>query len=101
MLMNLFGGLFHKHCPLCKQEVHEQSDEAAQRFGKWFCCEMHADLYEFDLYEALGSVHCHHTACHGEHVPLPEAAGMRSSRRPCLKTVHAAQVHERCASAHV
>jgi hypothetical protein len=57
-----------------------QGSAAVQRFGKWFCSEMHADLYEMELYEALRTVHCHHAACHGEYVPLPEAVGTDFSR---------------------
>jgi hypothetical protein len=76
MLMNRFAYLLRKHCPLCKEEVQEQGDGAVQRFGKWFCSKVHADLYEWKLYEALRTVHCHHAGCHGEHVPLPEAVEM-------------------------
>jgi hypothetical protein len=50
MLLNFFTRLFHKRCPLCKQEVHEQNRSAVQRFGKWYCSGMHADLYELELY---------------------------------------------------
>jgi hypothetical protein len=79
MLMNCFAGLFRKHCPLCKQEVQEQGDEAVQQLGKWFCSKMHADLYECELYEALRTVHCHRAGCHREHAPLPDAVGMSVS----------------------
>jgi hypothetical protein len=89
MLTHLFSGLFHKRCPLCKQEVHAQSQAVVPRFGKWFCSEMHADLYELDLYEALSSVRCHHAACHGKHVPLPEAVGGPFSPRLCEELAHA------------
>ena len=99
MLTNLFAGLFHKRCPLCKQEAHAQGDGAVRRFGKWFCSELHADLYELELYEALRSVHWRHAACHGEHVPLPEALGMPFVPELCVELVHA-EDHERCASAH-
>jgi hypothetical protein len=86
MLVTRFVGLFRRRCPLCKQEVHEQGGEALQRLGKWFCSQVHADLYEWELYEALRTVHCHHAGCHGEHVPLPEAVGMSfpSSQNPEL-----------------
>ena len=85
MLMNLFAGLFHKHCPLCKEEVREQANTAVQRFGKWYCSEMHADLYELELYEALRTAHCRHSGCHGQHVPLPAAVGMHFSTRQNLE----------------
>jgi hypothetical protein len=98
MLTNLFAGLFHKRCPLCKQEV--QGSAAVQRFGKWFCSKLHADLFELDLYEALRSVRCHHAACHGKHVPLPEAVGMYFSPRPGVERAQADHDDERCASAH-
>jgi hypothetical protein len=93
MLLNLFVGLFHKRCPLCKQEVHEQSGTAVHRIGKWYCSEMHADLFELELYEALRTVHCHHVGCHGEHVPLPEAVGMDCSPR---QSPEPARVEEDC-----
>jgi hypothetical protein len=80
MLINRFTGLFRRRCPLCKQEVSMQGGAAVQRFGKWFCSKAHADLYELELYEALRTVHCHHAACHGEYVPLPEAVGTGFSR---------------------
>jgi len=79
MPRHFFTRLFHKRCPLCKQEVREQGDSAVQRFGKWYCSEVHADLYELDLYEALRTVHCRHAGCHGEHVPLPAAIGIDCS----------------------
>ena len=72
MLLNVFGKLFCTRCPYCRQEVHEHSRRAVQRFGKWYCSEIHADLYELELYEALRTTHCRHAGCHGEHVPLPE-----------------------------
>jgi hypothetical protein len=81
MLLNLFVGLFHKRCPLCRQEVHEQDGTVVRRFGKWYCSEMHADLFELELYEALRTVHCRHVGCHGAHVPLPEAVGKDCSPR--------------------
>jgi hypothetical protein len=99
MLTNLFAGLFHKRCPFCKQEVDAQGNGAVRRLGKWCCSELHADLYELELYEVLRSVHRHHAACHGEHVPLPEALGMHFSPGPCVELVHA-EDYERCASAH-
>jgi hypothetical protein len=76
MLLNVFAKLFYKRCPYCSQEVHEGSRHAVQRFGKWYCSEIHADLYELELYEALRTTHCHHAGCHGEHAPLPEALGV-------------------------
>ncbi len=96
MLRNLFSGLFRRRCPLCKQEVHEQGDAAVQRFGKWFCSEMHADLYELDLYEALQTVHCRHAACHGEYVPLPEAVGMNLSPGHSRELAHLEPERGRC-----
>jgi hypothetical protein len=90
MLMNRFIGLFRKRCPLCRQEVQEQGDEAVQHFGKWFCSKVHADLYEWELYEALRTVHCHHAGCHGEHVPLSGAVGMSvSAQNPELACLRA------------
>jgi hypothetical protein len=100
MLTNLFAGLFHRRCPLCKQEVPRPGSTAVQRFGKWFCSKRHADLYEFDLYEALRSVHYQHAARHGEHIPLPEAARMSFSPRPRMALAHAEQDHEPCVSVH-
>jgi hypothetical protein len=88
MLMNLFAGLFHKHCPLCKEEVREQANTAVQRFGKWCCSEIHADLYELELYEALRTVYCRHAEWHGQHVPLPAAVSMDFSSRQNLELVH-------------
>ena len=79
MLMHCFTGLFHKRCPFCKQEVQAQRGAAIQYFGKWFCSKAHADLYECELYEALSTVHCHHTGCHGEHAPLSDALAMNVS----------------------
>jgi hypothetical protein len=96
MLMNFFAGLFHKRCPLCKQEVQVQGNAVVQRFGKWFCSELHADLYELDLYEALQTVHCHHATCHGEYVPLPEAVGMDLSPGHNRELAHLVHAHERC-----
>jgi hypothetical protein len=81
MLMHLFAGLFHKRCPLCKQEVHEQANTAVQRFGKWCCSGLHADLYELELYEALRTVYCRHARRHCQHVPLPAAVSMDFSRQ--------------------
>jgi hypothetical protein len=79
MPLKLFVGLFHKRCPLCKQEVRKQSGTAVHRFGKWYCSEMHADLFELELYEALRTVHCRHVGCHGAHVPFPAAVGLDCS----------------------
>ena len=96
MLLNFFAALLHKHCQLCKRTVHEQGGTAVRRFGKWYCSEIHADLYEFELYEALRTVHCRHVGCHGAHVPWPEAVivdcspqrhatltRVREDRHPC------------------
>jgi hypothetical protein len=96
MLINLFSGLFHKRCPLCKEKVHAQGDTVVHRFGKWFCSEMHADLYELELYEALRTVHCHHIGCHGEHVPLPEAVSMDSLSRQNLELARLQRNRDRC-----
>jgi hypothetical protein len=85
MLMNLFAGLFRKRCPLCKQEVQVQGRGAVKRFGKWFCSTLHGDLYELDLYEALRTMHCRHTGCHGAHVPWPEAGDMDISPKQDLE----------------
>jgi hypothetical protein len=67
-----------------------------QRFGKWFCSETHADLYESNLFEALHSVHCPHAWCHGQYVPLPEAVGIHFSARQMLELAHVEADHERC-----
>jgi hypothetical protein len=96
MLINLFAGLFHKRCPLCKQEVHEQGDSVVQRFGKWYCSEMHADLYELELYEALRTVHCRHAGCHGQHVPLPEAVDRDCSPEQNPTVVRFEEDHQKC-----
>jgi hypothetical protein len=96
MLMHLFSGLFRKRCPLCKQEVQVQGNAAVKRFGKWFCSESHADLYELDLYEALQTVHCHHATCHGEYVPLPEAVGMDLPPGHNRELMHLEHARERC-----
>jgi hypothetical protein len=98
MLLNLFAGLFRKRCPLCKQEVRVQGDAAVQRFGKWYCSTLHADLYELDLYEALRSVHRRHAGSHGVHVPFPEAGGMNSSPKQDLHMAGVGEDHERCFS---
>ncbi len=79
MLMNCFAWLFRKRCPLCRQEVPAQGDEAVQHFGKWFCSKVHADRYECELDEALRTVRCHHAGCHGEYAPLSDAVGMSVS----------------------
>ena len=70
MWLNCFAGLFHKRCPLCRQEVHAHETQAVQHFGKWFCSKVHADLYEWQLYEGLRTVYCQHAGCHGQHAPL-------------------------------
>ena len=54
---------------------------AVQRFGRWFCSEVHADLYESDLYEALQTAQCHHMACYGNLGPLPGAVSRNLSLR--------------------
>ena len=99
MLMNRFRGLFHKRCPLCKQEVYEQGGAAVRRFGKWFCSDVHADLYELDLYEALRTVHCRHVGCHGEHGPLPGAVGLNFSPRQDLGLARLGEDRKRCFTA--
>jgi hypothetical protein len=96
MLMHLFAGLFHKRCPLCKQEVHGQANPAVQRFGKWCCSETHADLYELELYEALRTVYCRHARWHGQHVPLPAAVNMACSPRPNLELACQQRNRDRC-----
>jgi hypothetical protein len=96
MPRHFFTRLFHKRCPLCKQEVREQGDSAVQRFGKWYCSEVHADLYELDLYEALRAVHCRHAGCHGEHVPLPAAMGIDCSPRQNPELVRLTRDRRRC-----
>jgi hypothetical protein len=96
MLMNLFAGLFHKRCPLCKEEVREQGNTAVHRFGKWYCSEMHADLYELELYEALRTVYCRHVGCHGEHVPIPEALAMDFSPSQHLELARLERNRQRC-----
>ena len=98
MLLHFFTSLFHKHCPLCKQYVHEQGDRAVQRFGKWYCSEVHAELYELELYEALRSVHCRHAGCHGEHVPLPAAMGIDYAPRQNLVPVRPKRDRQRCST---
>jgi hypothetical protein len=85
MLRNFFTGFFHKRCPFCRQEVHEEAGTAVHRFGVWYCSEMHADLYALGLYEALQTVYCRHAGCHGEHIPLPEAVGTHVSPRLALE----------------
>jgi hypothetical protein len=98
MLLNRFIGLFRKRCPLCKQEVHEQGDAAVQRFGRWFCSKVHADLYELELYEALRTVHCRHAGCHGEYVPLPEAVGANFSPRQNPQRARRGEDRKRCST---
>jgi hypothetical protein len=98
VLTNLFAGLFRKRCPLCKQEVPGQGNIAVQRLGKWFCCELHAELYEMGLYEALRTVYWGHAAYHGEHVPLPEAVGMnflhgQGPEQACVEGRHGGCFH--------
>jgi hypothetical protein len=96
MLTHFFASLFRKRCPLCKAEVHEQSTGAVQRFGKWCCSKEHADLYELNLYEALKTVHCHHAACHGEYVPLPDAVSLNLSPGHDRELSHVEQERQRC-----
>jgi hypothetical protein len=79
MWLNCFAGLFRKRCPLCRQEVHAHETQAVQQFGRWFCSKVHADLYEWELYEALHTVHCQHAGCHGEHAPLSSAVNIGGS----------------------
>jgi hypothetical protein len=100
MLTHLFAGLFHKRCPLCSEEVREQGYAAVQRVGKWFCSEQHADLYELNLYEALHMTYRRHAACHGGHVPLPEAVGMDLSPWHRRQLAHSEPHHQPCASTH-
>ena len=92
MLMNRFAGMFRKHCPLCKQAVQEQDDEAVQQLGRWFCSKVHADLYECELYKALCTVHCHRAGCPRAHAPLLDAVGMSVSGQKlgltCLESHH-------------
>ena len=94
MLIRRFMGFFRKRCPLCKQEVRMQEDAAVQRFGKWFCCTLHADLYEVDLYQALRTAHCRHAGCHGAHVPWPQAESMNMSPRQNLQQADVEEDHE-------
>lgn len=58
----MFKNLFKKHCPVCEKEV--EKDKAAVRFGKFFCCEEHAEEYRQKLQkeEANNQNHgcCHH-----------------------------------------
>lgn len=98
MLMHLFTSLFHKRCPLCRQEVHQQGYGAVQRFGKWFCSEPHADLYELNLYEALYTVYRRHTARHSGHVPLPEALCLHFPPRHTRELAPLEPDHEHCSS---
>lgn len=98
MLMHLFTSLFHKRCPLCRQEVHQQGYGAVQRFGKWFCSEPHADLYELNLYEALYTVYRCHTARHSGHVPLPEALCLHFPPRHTRELAPLEPDHEHCSS---
>ena len=96
MLLNFFTRHFHRRCPLCKHEVHEQGSNAVRRFGKWYCSEMHADRYELELYEALRATHCRHSGCHGEHVPLPEAMGIDCSPRQNPEVLGLEGTRDRC-----
>ena len=59
--------------------VHEHGGTEVRRFGKWYCSEMHADLYELELYEALRTVHCRHVGCQGPYVPWPESVSVDRS----------------------
>jgi len=79
MRINCFAWLFRKRCPLCRQEVQAQGNEAVQQFGKWFCSKLHAERYECELAAALHTVHCHHVGCHGEHVPLSDVVRLSVS----------------------
>jgi hypothetical protein len=98
MLTHLFAGLFHKRCALCGKEVHEQSEAAVQRFGKWFCAEPYADLYELDLYEALSTAYLHHARRHGGYVPLSEILSTHFPPRHSRELAPLESDHERCAS---
>jgi hypothetical protein len=69
MLLNFFTRFFHKRCPFCSQEVHQEAGTAVHRFGRWYRPELHADRYELDPYKAVRAVHCHHVGCDGAHVP--------------------------------
>jgi uncharacterized protein len=42
-------GLFQKHCEKCGKDVDKNT--APKRFGKYFCCEEHANAYEKDKEE--------------------------------------------------
>jgi hypothetical protein len=97
-MLHFLTRLFDKRCPLCKQYLHEHGDRAVQRFGKWYCSEVHADLYELELYEALRTVHCRHARCHGEHVPLPAAIGIDCSPRQYLVPVRLKRDRQRCST---
>lgn len=96
MLSSFLTGLFHKRCPVCKHEVHKESNEAVQRLGRWFCSEQHADLYEIELYEALRTVRCRHVGCHGQHVPLREAVKKDLPHRPTQELLPGREAPERC-----
>jgi hypothetical protein len=94
MLRNFFAGLFRKRCPLCKQEVQPQGSAAVQRLGKWYCSTLHADLYELALYEALRTLQCRHTGCHGAHGPLPEDGDMNLSLKQDAEAAGVRTNHE-------
>jgi hypothetical protein len=81
MLMCLLLSLFRKRCPQCRAEVHKEGHGVVQRFGRWFCSEVHADLYESDLFEVLQTARCHHRACHGGLGPLPGTVNLNLSLR--------------------
>jgi hypothetical protein len=81
MLTYLFLRLFRKRCPRCRAEVHAEGHGVVQRFGRWFCSEVHADLYEANLYEVLQTARCHHMACHGDLGPLPGTGSLNLSLR--------------------
>src|SRR5262245_33235149 len=96
MQLNFLAGLFQKRCPLCKQIVHEHGGAMVQRFGKWYCSEIHADLYESELYEALRTVYCRHVGCHGSHVPWREAEDIDCSPQWNASSTHFKEDRQLC-----
>jgi hypothetical protein len=96
MLLNLFAGLFRNRRPLCKQMVHEHGGTAVRRFGKWYCSEMHADLYELELYEALRTSYCRHVGCQSPYVPWPEAVNVDCSPKQHATLTHLKEDRHPC-----